>query len=126
LPDGDVLILGGENTAGTATLASVLRFQHRTRTMQPLPVLLAPRRHAAAVTTADRAVLLFGGAGADDAPAATAERYTPAQGASAIAPMPAGRLEHGAVLLRGPLAGKVLLIGGWRQGWYNAAVSLYE
>jgi hypothetical protein len=40
--------------------------------------------------------------------------------------MPAGRLEHSAVLLRGPLAGKVLLVGGWRGDWYNATVSLYE
>jgi hypothetical protein len=55
-----------------------------------------------------------------------AERYTPAQGASAIAPMKAGRLEHSAVLLRGPLAGKVLLVGRWREGWYNPAVSVYE
>jgi hypothetical protein len=126
LPGGDVLILGGENTAGTVTVGSVLRFQYSTRTMQPLPDLLAPRRHAAAVLTAGGAVLLFGGAGADDVPAATAERYTPAQGSRAIASMPAGRLEHGAVLLRGPLAGKVLLVGGWRGDWYNPTVSLYE
>ena len=66
------------------------------------------------------------GASVDDAPAATAERYSPARGARAIAAMPAGRLEHSAVLLRGPQAGKVLLVGGWRGDWYNAAVSLYE
>lgn len=126
LPGGDVLILGGENSAGTVTLDSVLRFHFGTRTMQPMPSLLAPRRHAAAVLTADGAVLLFGGAGADYAPAATAERYSPTQGASAIAAMPAGRLEHGAVLLRGPSTGKVLLIGGWRGDGYNAAIALYE
>jgi hypothetical protein len=126
LPGGDVLILGGENTAGTAALASVLRFDVRTRTMRPAPDLLAPRRHAAAVLTADGSVLLFGGAGADDAPLPTAERYSQAQGASAIATMAAGRLEHGAVLLRGPLAGKVLLVGGWRAGWYNPELALYE
>jgi hypothetical protein len=126
LPGGDVLILGGEDPAGTVTLASVLRFDYDTRTMQQMPDLLAPRRHAAALPTADGAVLLFGGAGADDLPAATAERYTPAQGSRAIAPMPAGRLEHSAVLLRGPLAGKVLMVGGWRGDWYNPAVSLYE
>jgi hypothetical protein len=40
--------------------------------------------------------------------------------------MPDGRLSHSAALLRGPLAGKVLLVGGWRGGWYNPAVSLYE
>lgn len=126
LPGGDVLVFGGENPAGTITLDSVLRFHYGTRTMQPMPSLLAPRRHAAAVLTADGAVLLFGGAGADDAPVATAERYTPAQGSRAIASMPAGRLEHGAVLLRGPLAGKVLLVGGWRGDWYNPAVAVYE
>ena len=126
LAGGDVLILGGENPAGTVALDSVLRFRYDTRTVQPLPGLLAPRRHAAAVATADGEVLLFGGAGVDDAPAATAERYSPARGASAIAAMTAGRLEHSAVLLRGPQAGKVLLVGGWRGGWYNAAVSLYE
>jgi hypothetical protein len=104
----------------------VLRFRHDTRAVQPLPSLLAPRRHASAVATAEGAVLLFGGAGVDDAPAATAERYSPEQGARAIAAMPAGRLEHSAVLLRGPLAGRVLLVGGWRGDWYNAAVSLYE
>jgi hypothetical protein len=126
LPGGDVLILGGENTAGTVTVSSVLRFQYGTRTMQTLPDLLAPRRHAAAVLTADGTVLLFGGAGGDDAPAASAERYTPAQGSRAIASMPDGRLSHSAALLRGPLAGKVLLVGGWRGDWYNPAVSLYE
>jgi hypothetical protein len=126
LAGGDVLILGGENPAGTVTLDSVLRYRHDTRAVQPLPGLLAPRRHAAAVATADGEVLLFGGAGGDGAPAATAERYSPARGASAIATMPAGRLEHSAVLLRGPLAGKVLLVGGWRGDWYNATVSLYE
>jgi hypothetical protein len=126
LAGGDVLILGGENPAGTFALDSVLRFRYDTRTVQPLPGLLAPRRHASAVVIADGEVLLFGGAGVDDAPAATAERYSPARGASAIAAMTAGRLEHSAVLLRGPQAGKVLLVGGWRGGWYNAAVSLYE
>jgi hypothetical protein len=126
LAGGDVLILGGENPAGTVALDSVLRFRYDTRTVHPLPGLLAPRRHAAAVATADGEVLLFGGAGVDDAPSATAERYSPARGASAIAAMPAGRLEHRALLLRGPQAGKVLLVGGWRSGWYNAAVSLYE
>jgi hypothetical protein len=126
LAGGDVLILGGENPAGTVALDSVLRFRYDTRTVQPLPGLLAPRRHASAVVIADGEVLLFGGAGVDDAPAATAERYSPARGASAIAAMTAGRLEHSAVLLRGPQAGKVLLVGGWRGDWYNAAVSLYE
>jgi hypothetical protein len=123
LPGGDVLILGGEDTAGTVTVRSVLRFQYGTRMVQTLPDLLAPRRHAAAVLTADGEVLLFGGAGGDDAPAVSAERYTPAQGGRAIASMTAGRLDHGAVLLRGPLAGKVLLVGGWRGDWYNPAVS---
>jgi hypothetical protein len=126
LTGGDVLILGGENTSGTATIGSVHRFHFGTGTMQALPDLLAPRRHAAAVLTADGSILLFGGTGSDDAPANTAERYTPAQGSHAIASMPAGRLEHGAVLLRGPLAGKVLLVGGWRGDWYNPAISLYE
>ncbi len=126
LPGGDVLILGGENPAGTGALASVLRFHVSTGAFQSLPNLLEPRRHASAIATADGSVLLFGGAGSDEVPAATAERYSPAQGASAIAPMSAGRLEHSAVLLRGPSAGKVLLVGGWRGGWYNAAVALYE
>lgn len=123
---GDVLILGGENVAGTSALASVLRYDARTRTMQAAAPLLAPRRHAAAVLTADGSVLLFGGAGAGAVPLPTAERYVPTQGAGAIAPMAAGRLEHGAVRLRGPLAGKVLLVGGWSGGWYNADVALYE
>ncbi|MCU0813363.1 MAG: kelch repeat-containing protein [Burkholderiaceae bacterium] len=126
LPGGDVLILGGENTAGTAAFASVLRFDVRSRTMQPAPDLLAPRRHAAAVLTADGSVLLFGGVGSDEAPTPAAERYAPTLGTRAIAPMAAGRVEHGAVLLRGPLAGKVLLVGGWNGGWYNAEVALYE
>ena len=126
LPGGDVLVLGGENPAGTGTLASVLRFQVSTGAFQPLPDLLAPRRHASAIATADGNVLLFGGAGSDEVPAVTAERYSPAQGASAVAPMTAGRLEHSAVLLRGPLAGRVLLVGGWRSDWYNPVVALYE
>ena len=126
LPGGDVLILGGENVEGTRVLASVLRFDARTRTMQPAPALLGPRRHAAAVLTADGSVLLFGGGDADAAPLSTAERYVSTQGASPIAPMAAGRLEHGAVRLRGPLAGKVLIAGGWSGGWYNADIALYE
>jgi hypothetical protein len=126
LPGGDVLILGGENPAGTGVLASVLRFRVSTGAFKPLADLLEPRRHASAIATADGSVLLFGGAASDEVPAATAERYSPAQGASAIAPMTAGRLEHSAVLLRGPSAGKVLLVGGWRGGWYNPAVALYE
>jgi len=30
------------------------------------------------------------------------------------------------VLLRGPSAGKVMLVGGWRAGWYNPTLALYE
>lgn len=126
LPDGDVLILGGENPAGTETLASVLRYRHETQTIQPEAGLLQPRRNAQAVLTADGVLLLFGGLSAADAALSTAERYTLAQGASPLATMGDGRFGHTAVLLRGPSAGKVMLVGGWRIGWYNPTLAVYE
>jgi hypothetical protein len=126
LPDGDVLILGGEHPAGTATLASVLRYRHETGTFQPEASLLQPRRDPRAVLTGDGALLLFGGLGAADTALSTAEGYTLAQGARPLAAMNDGRFGHSAVLLRGPSAGKVMLVGGWRAGWYNPTLALYE
>jgi len=125
LADGDVLIVGGETLGGEA-LADVLRYRHATRTMQSQPPLLEHRRQPQVVLTADGTLLVFGGVGRQHTALASAERYTPSQGATALAAMADGRFEHSAVLLRGPSAGKVLLVGGWLTGWYNAALAVYE
>jgi hypothetical protein len=63
---------------------------------------------------------------ADNTALASAERYSMSRGASPLAAMVAGRFGHSAVLLRGPSAGKVLLIGGWLIGWYKPALSVHE
>jgi hypothetical protein len=126
LPGGDVLILGGETPAGTTTLASVLRFRHTTATFDPMPDLLEPRRHAAAVAAADGMVLLFGGIGSEERALASVEGYSPALGARPIATMAQARFGHSATLLRGLSAGKVLVVGGWLDRWYNPTLSMYE
>ncbi len=94
--------------------------------MQSQPPLLEHRRQPEVVLTADGTLLVFGGVGRQDTALASAERYTPSQGAAALAAMADGRFEHRAVLLRGPSAGKVLLVGGWLTGWYNPALAIYE
>jgi hypothetical protein len=123
LPDGSVLVAGGESEALEAT-ATVRRFVGDTDGEQVLGNLLRSRTFADAGVTRTGRVLIFGGeVGDDNQVSATAESYTVANGAGAIADLPQPRF--GATVSMLP-DGRALIAGGQnREGWVDS-VLVYE
>ena len=114
LPDGSVLVAGGQNDAGEPEQAEL--FDPKTETFTPLPGrMVAPRMAHAAAALPDGSVLLAGGWSAPlAATTGSAERYDPrARTFTALPALPEGA--HDQALLVFP-SGLVLVAGGKQAG----------
>ena len=114
LPDGRVLVIGGDepDAAGVLTaLDSVEIFDPQTQTFALAPLTLtAPRSTHTATLLADGRVLVAGGYDAGGAVVASAEIVDPVGASStAVGSMSVGRTQHTATLLAD---GRVLALGG--------------
>ncbi len=115
LPDGRVVVLGGE-TAGREPLASAEVFDPSTETWSGLPPLPEPRANHTTTLLGDGTLLVVGGARSNqngspspDGALETALVYDPAVGVIAEAAMAGPRAGHHALPLPG---GGVLVVGG--------------
>ncbi len=109
LPDGRVLVLGGQGAQGPT--GAVALFDPRTGATTALPPLQQARAWHTATVLPDGTVLVFGGVTASGQPTATAEVIDPVAGTvTASGPLGlAARADHTATLLTD---GRVLLAGG--------------
>jgi hypothetical protein len=125
LPDGSVLVLGGE-TEATVPVANVMQFLSDSGgTSRVLANLVQPRTLVEGAVSRDGRVFLFGGeVGPGNVTTETAEAYSPATGGAAIASMPHPRVGHTTTLLPG---GRFLIAGGEdADGRLVPSVLLYE
>ncbi|HEV3468707.1 MAG TPA: kelch repeat-containing protein [Pyrinomonadaceae bacterium] len=112
LPDGRVLITGGQDEAGRK-LSSAEIYNPAANAFTPIGDMNSPRSDHAATLLADGRVLITGGAAGGqpgEGPVASAELYDPARGAFVpTGSMHAVRYKHSATLLPD---GRVIVIGG--------------
>jgi N-acetylneuraminic acid mutarotase len=118
LPDGRVLVVGGE-TMGTGVaqgraLASAELYDPRTNSWSPLPDLSRPRVGHTATVLPDGRVIVVGGASegatGQREVSASAEVFNPASGQwSPLGDLTTGRADHSATLLPD---GRIMVIGG--------------
>lgn len=124
--DGSVLLIGGERAPGLEAVprAEVWRFDPGSNTFSARPPLARARTLAAGVALRDGRVLLFGGQTESTRHAASAERYDPASGGSAIAALDQDRAYLSANRLPD---GRVLVVGGETiDGLIAARAVVYE
>lgn len=124
--DGSVLLIGGEHAPGLQAVprAEVWRFDPQTGSFSARPPLARARTLAAAVALRNGQVLLFGGQTDSQHHAASAERYDPASGGSAIASLDQDRAYHSASRLPD---GRVLVAGGETiDGGIASSLLVYE
>lgn len=125
--DGRLLLLGGETPTadgGLAAIPDVLRFDAVSGAFTALPPLARPRTLAAAVTTRDGRVLLFGGETQIGRANDDAEAYDPRSGGRPIAALDHARAYLSAHRLPD---GRILLVGGEDgSGRFAETVLLYE
>jgi len=116
LPDGDVLVAGGQDAAG-APLASCERWGAVSWKWTAAPALAHARARHATTVLEDGRLLTTGGAGADG-PLASTELFTSASGWAAGPALATARTEHAALLLP---TGDVLVAGGRGAGELGSA-----
>ncbi len=126
LPDGAVVLLGGESH--TEAHDSVLRFRADGTGAEVLGRLPRPRTLLQAVIARDGRVFLFGGDRAPPGSVAAvtdaAESWTPQGGATPVASLPHPRVGHTATRLRD---GRILIVGGENAaGGLLPAALIYE
>lgn len=111
LPDGRVLVLGGElrTDTGFEPLDTVLAFNPATQTLAPQGRLEQPRSLVRSLLLPDGRVRFFGGQTGEEPSARSAGAYTPGGNAQPLAGMPAGRAWHTVSALAD---GRVLILGG--------------
>ncbi|MGQ3055504.1 MAG: Kelch repeat-containing protein, partial [Roseateles sp.] len=111
LPDGRVLVLGGELSTGASLepLDSVLLFDPATQTLSLHGRLDMPRSLVRSLLLPDDQVRLFGGQTGAAGAARSAGAYAPDRAARALAAMPAGRAWH---TLSALADGRILILGG--------------
>ena len=120
LPNGKVLVAGGENAA--ADLASAELYDPASGTWTTTGSLVNSRSQHTATLLPNGKVLVAGGLG-DGGPLASAELYDPASGTwTATGSLATARDGHTATLLPN---GKVLVAGGF-NGSYFASAELYD
>ncbi|WP_441288618.1 kelch repeat-containing protein [Sorangium sp. KYC3313] len=123
LPDGTVLIAGGEAPTpegGRVQVDRAVRYDPASDTWTPTGAMLHARARPTATLLPDGTVLVAGGAPVT----AAAERYDPATGAwSAAAPMNVARRAHAAVLLPN---GNVLVVGGFDGSSSERSAEQYD
>jgi hypothetical protein len=110
LPDGRVLLVGGQ-VSKTAATASAELFDVAANAMKPVAPMSTARNGLTATLLANRTVLVAGGTSSPSGTAlATAEIYDPATNAwRKVASMARPRAHHAAILLGD---GKVFVVGG--------------
>jgi hypothetical protein len=117
LPDGRVLLAGGETVAGKAqnivTLDSVVGYSPATDSWQALASMRSPRTLAASVMVASGEFVMFGGQRQLPDYTGSVEAYAPASAGAELAPLDADRALHSATLL---LDGRILVAGGEGAG----------
>ena len=121
LPDGTVLVAGGQNDAGEPEQAEL--FDPKTETFSLLPAkMVSPRMAHAAVTLTDGRVLLAGGWSVPlSATTGSVETFDPKTGAFTAAPtLPQGA--HDQALL--PFPGGLVLVAGGKQAGGGKETSL--
>lgn len=117
LPDGNLLIVGGETATGVAT-SSVELFRSSENAYVALTSLNFARSSHTATLLADGRVMVAGGAASPGTPVASAnsiEIYDPSTNlwTNAAADLTTARYNHTAVLISsGSKAGRVLIVGG--------------
>ena len=126
LPDGRVLVAGGETAqgGGGTSLASAEIYNPATNSWSDAGTMTTTRVNASATLLADGRVLVVGGATSDDPTSAltSAEIYTPATNSwSSAGDMTAARSSGSATMLSD---GRVLAVGG--DIGCNATASLYD
>ncbi|WP_437761250.1 kelch repeat-containing protein [Sorangium sp. So ce281] len=123
LPDGTVLIAGGEAPTpegGRVQVDRAVRYDPASDTWTPTGAMLHARARPTATLLPDGTVLVAGGTPVT----AAAERYDPATGAwSAAAPMNVARRAHAAVLLPN---GNVLVVGGFDGSSSERSAEQYD
>ena len=130
LPNGKVLVAGGEDEAGLS-LASAELYDPSTGTWVNTGTMTTPRGGHRAILLPDGKVLVAGGQTAYCTATATAELYDPVTGTWAgTGSMNDPRSNSlAAVITEGPLAGMVLVAGGdpvCGGGPATAAVEFYD
>jgi large repetitive protein len=125
LPDGNVLMAGGETSVGQVVATAEL-YNPAARSFSPTGSLHTARSNAAATLLPDGQVLVAGGKGAEFANLASAELYNPATGTwRSTTPMNAGGYDLTATLLPD---GSVLITGlgfGASAEVYNPATATW-
>jgi N-acetylneuraminic acid mutarotase len=131
LPDGRVLISGGDGNDPAAPPLGTEIFDPATGQFSPGGNLQAPRDSHSAVSLTDGRVLVIGGevrpvlAGRADVGVRTTEIFDPATGRWSAGPMLDPAFSTATVTLLS--TGKVLIFGGQDAGgWPQAAAALFE
>jgi N-acetylneuraminic acid mutarotase len=120
LPQGKVLVVGGENNSGS--LASVEIYEPATNAWKEAPPMSVPR-YFPAITFSGSSLLVVGGRTNDDF-TATTDFYDIATSTwSAGAPLSTGRYFHTATELNG--TGGILITGGWNGDVAQSSAELY-
>lgn len=124
LPDGRVLVAGGEDADGIATGSAEL-YDPAIGTFSATGSLGVPRRDHQATVLADGRVLITGGMDGNQTAVTDAELYDPSSGTfSSAGHMVAARVNHRAVLFDG---GTVLVFGGrGADGGVLAGAEIYD
>jgi murein DD-endopeptidase MepM/ murein hydrolase activator NlpD len=123
LPDGRVLIAGGEDFGQNAYLSSAEIYDPATGKFSPTGSMGKVRGYQTATLLSGGRVLIAGGAN-NDGPLPSAELFDPAQGRfSSTGSLAVARLLHTATLLRD---GRVLLAGGSDGAAELASAELYD
>ena len=122
LPDGNVLVAGGNN--GSQILSSAELYNPGTGEFKATGSMLAPRGRGHTETLLPGGKVLVTGGISGNSVVATAEVYNPATGAfSPTGPMAAARYFHSATLLAD---GKVLITGGAGENVTVSQAELYD
>ncbi|WNG48106.1 kelch-like protein [Archangium minus] len=120
LPNGKVLVAGGQNSSGISRTAEL--YDPATGTWSPTGSLSAPRQVHTATLLPNGKVLVVAGYGPPTL--ATAELYDPATGTwSPTGSLSKARYWHTATLLPN---GKVLVAGGYNSGAHLGTAELYD
>lgn len=127
LPDGRVLVTGGDNSIGSGgALATAELFDPATGTFSPAASMNVGRAAHTATLLADGRVLVASGVVDGDAPGrhASAELFDPRTGRFSITgSLVTERYGHSAMLLSD---GRVLMAGGWNQFGRPRSAELYD
>ena len=124
LADGDVLMTGGEDTAGGRPTPVVQRYRVATGKWSLMAPMQQARIGHTVTLLSDGRVLAVGGLGAKLQPLSSVEIYEPARNRWApAAPLPDVRFSESATLLSD---GRVLVVGGIVHGSISRSVLIFD